>query len=222
MNAANFCIFSAVIVSALCSVASAFDDNFVTCGSAIKLTHVESGNKYFLQSDEQQLQSGSGQQLVTAIENDRSPKGLWQVREGSEEGICEVGTPVKCGQTVRLTHVITGSNLHTHGIKSPLSNQHEVTGFGQDGSGDSGDDWKVVCETGSYFGGANEFWKRDALIQLRSIATNRYLGASSTVKFTQQNCGRGCPILDNLEVFGRSSNDSYSHWKVELGVHIYK
>jgi len=97
-----------------------------------------------------------------------------------------------------------------------------VTGFGQDGTGDSGDDWKVVCETGGYFGGANEYWKRDETIQLRSAATDRFLGSSSTVKFTEQNCGRGCPILDNLEVFGRKSDDSYSHWKVQLGVHLYK
>lgn len=217
-------LFSAVIVSALCSVASAVDDadSFVTCGSAIKLTHVESGNTFVLRSDEQQLQSGSGQQLVTANDNDRSPKGLWQVRGPSTGEVCETGTPVKCGSTIRLMHVLTGSNLHTHGIKSPLSNQHEVTGFGQDGAGDAGDDWNVVCETGSYFGGANEIWKRNEPIQLQSAATKRYLGASSTVKFTEQNCGRGCPILNNLEVFGRTKNDSYSHWKVILGVHLYK
>ena len=71
--------------------------------------------------------SGSGQQLVTAAENNRSPNGLWQVREGSDEKTCEVGTPVKCGQVIRLMHIGTGSNLHTHGIRSPLSNQHEVS-----------------------------------------------------------------------------------------------
>ena len=54
------------------------------------------------------------------------------------------------------------------------------------------------------------------------MATNRYLGASSTVKFTEQNCGRGCPILNQLEVFARDKNDSHSHWKVELGVHLTK
>jgi len=211
-----------IFILALCSIASADDDKFVSCGSAIKLTHVESGKKYFLQSDEQQLKSGSGQQLVTAVANARSPKGLWQVREGSEESVCEVGTPVKCGQTIRLMHVVTGSNLHTHGIQSPLSNQHEVTGFGQDGNGDSGDDWTVVCESGGYFSGEKDYWTREETMQLRSAATGRFLGASSTVKFTEQNCGRGCPLLNNLEVFGRKSNDSYSHWKVQLGVHLYK
>ena len=91
-------------------------------------------------SDERQLNSGSGQQLVTAVQNNKTPNGLWLVREG--HGVaenCEVGTPVKCGQEIRLTHVTTGQNLHTHGIKSPLSNQHEVTGFGGgEGEGDGG------------------------------------------------------------------------------------
>ena len=35
-------------------------EKFVSCGSSIKLTHVESGGKYILRSDERQLQSGSG------------------------------------------------------------------------------------------------------------------------------------------------------------------
>ena len=101
-------------------------EKYVTCGSAIKLTHVESGGKFLLRSDERQLQTGSGQQLVTAEQNNRSPKGLWQVREGTADKFCEAGTPVKCGQVIRLMHIDTGSNLHTHGIRSPLSSQHEV------------------------------------------------------------------------------------------------
>ena len=169
----------------------------MSCGSAIKLTHVESGGKYILRSDERQLQSGSGQQLVTAEQNKRSPKGLWQVREGTNAQFCEAGTPIKCGSIIRLMHLETGSNLHTHGIRSPISSQHEVTGFGQQGEGDSGDDWKVICDAGgSYFSGGDEYWMRDKIVQFKSVATNRLLGASSTVKFTEQNCGRGCPILN--------------------------
>jgi len=184
---------------------------------------------------------GSGQQLVTVAEDNRSPQGLWQVREAHDEGnivppACLTGAPVPCGKTIRLNHVVslrffinnleqfdtlifyssqvTGSNLHTHDIRSPLSNQQEVSGFGRDGSTDSGDDWIVVCNTGH--------WKRDTPMQLRSAATNRYLGASSSVKFTEQNCGRGCPILNHLELFGREVNDLYTQWKVELGVHLHK
>ena len=163
--------------------------------------------------------TGSGQQLVTAAEDNRSPQGLWQIREAHDEvnrapPACLTGTPVTCGRTIRLNHIVTGSNLHTHGIRSPLSNQHEVSGFGRDGSTDTGDDWIVVCNTGH--------WRRDTPVQFRSLATGRFLGASSSVKFTEQNCGRGCPILNNLEVFGRESSDAYSQWKAELGVHLHK
>ena len=108
------------------SILQILTEKYVTCGSAIKLTHVESGGKFLLRSDERQLQTGSGQQLVTAEQNNRSPKGLWQVREGTSDKFCEAGTPVKCGQVIRLMHIDTGSNLHTHGIRSPLSSQHEV------------------------------------------------------------------------------------------------
>lgn len=214
--------FATAVAFAALASASADDEKYVTCGSAIKMTHVESGGKFYLTSDERQLQTGSGQQLVTAVEDMRSTKGLWQLREGNDDPHCEVGSPVKCGQIIRLMHLDTGSNLHTHGIRSPLSNQHEVTGFGQGGQGDAGDDWTVVCEGGGYFGKAGEYWVRDRPTQLKSASTGRFLGASSTVKFTEQNCGRGCPILNHLEVFGRKSNDSYSHWKVEQGVHLIK
>lgn len=217
MKSAPLRFFAAVVACAQSSVA-ADDDQYITCGSAVKLTHVESGGKFVLTSDERQLQSGSGQQLVTAVSNDRSPKGLWQVREGHDAKFCETATPVKCGQVIRLMHLETGSNLHTHGIRSPLSNQHEVTGFGQAGEGDAGDDWEVVCEGAGYFSGSKKFWMKDTPIQFKSTGTKRYLGASSTVKFTEQNCGRGCPILNQLEVFGRKQIDSYTQWKVENGI----
>lgn len=222
MKTAPFGFVTALALCALGFASADDDEKYVTCGSAIKLTHVESGGKYYLNSDERQLQSGSGQQLVTAVQNNRSPKGLWQVREGHDAEICEVGTPVKCGQVIRLMHLETTANLHTHGIRSPISNQHEVTGFGQGGEGDAGDNWEVVCEAGRFFGSGGDYWHRDQPVRLRGTGTKRFLGASSTVKFTEKNCGRGCPILNHLEVFARTQNDSYSQWKVELGVHLYK
>eukprot|EP00573_Skeletonema_grethae_P013568 CAMPEP_0201697216 /NCGR_PEP_ID=MMETSP0578-20130828/10013_1 /ASSEMBLY_ACC=CAM_ASM_000663 /TAXON_ID=267565 /ORGANISM="Skeletonema grethea, Strain CCMP 1804" /LENGTH=209 /DNA_ID=CAMNT_0048183317 /DNA_START=109 /DNA_END=735 /DNA_ORIENTATION=- len=207
------------IVSALLLLAAGLanaddDDKQVTCGSAIKLTHVESGGNYYLMSDERQLNSGSGQQLVTAVKNNKTPNGLWQVREAHGEVACEVGTPVKCGQMIRLTHVTTNNNLHTHGIKSPLSNQHEVTGFGKgEGDGDRGDNWKVVCDAGGYFSSSpSVYWERSKPMMLQSETTGRFLGSSSSVQFTQQNCGRNCPIMNHQEVFGRGANDQYTQW----------
>ena len=213
----------AILVSTVNAASKTIDDEkFVTCGSAIKLTHVESGSKFLLSSEQRQLQSGSGQQLVTAFEDKSSISGLWHVREGhqAEGGACVAGTPIKCGQVIRLMHLQTGTNLHTHGIRSPLSNQHEVSCFGNNGVGDGGDDWLVVCDGSTY--NRALYWVREAPIQLKSTATNRWLGASSSVQYNENNCGRGCPIVNHLEVFGREENDAYSHWKVEQGVYLSK
>ena len=46
--------------------------------------------------------------------------------------------PVKCGQTIRLLHLQTKKNLHSHHFQSPLSHNLEVSAFGEDGDGDEG------------------------------------------------------------------------------------
>ena len=51
--------------------------------------------------------------------------------------------PIKCGQTVRLMHLSTRRNLHSHHFQSPLSHNLEVSAFGEDGEGDEGMD--VMC-----------------------------------------------------------------------------
>lgn len=168
-------------------------EKYVTCGSSVKLTHVESGGKFFLMSDERQLQSGSGQQLVTAAAISNSHNALWQVREANGAPHCDTAAPIKCGEIIRLTHLGTNNNLHTHGIKSPLSNQHEVTGFGNgSGEGDSGDDWRIMCP------GGEEYWSRGKEVSFRSTATSRYLGAASNIRFSEQNCGRLVSIRYSL------------------------
>jgi dolichyl-phosphate-mannose--protein O-mannosyl transferase len=104
-------------------------------------------------------------------------------------------------------------NLHSHGENSPLSRQQEVSAFGQgDGNGDGGDDWKVICRS--------QYWQRENQVQFHHLDTGKFLGASSTVKFTHQNCGHNCPILNHLEVFGRTTKDQYASFVVEMGVHL--
>ena len=63
---------------------------------------------------------GSGQQSVTGVEASDDANSYWRIRGGPEGG-CPRGSPVRCGQAVRLTHVPTGKNLHTHHFPSPLS-----------------------------------------------------------------------------------------------------
>ena len=65
-----------------------------------------------------------------------------------------------CGQKLRLEHLTTNRltsllrllltsslfsrNLHSHHFSSPLTNQQEVSAFGEMGEGDTGDVWKVT------------------------------------------------------------------------------
>ena len=53
---------------------------------------------------------------------------------------------MKCGSTIRLEHMETGKNLHSHSEhKGPISRKNEVSGFGDDGEGDSYDNWQIEC-----------------------------------------------------------------------------
>lgn len=200
----------------------------VTCGSAIKLTHVESQGPYYLNSETKNLGTGSGQQIVTAIgDNPTTTNTFWWVRgpndpssRGSAASACMGGTaqPIKCNEIIRLTHLETMKNLHSHNVKSPLSRQQEVSAYGEgDGLGDNGDDWRVVCTSG----GGQQYWRREQKVAFQHVDSGKFLGASSSVKFTHQNCGHSCPILNHLEAFGRASQDTYGNWFVEAGVHIH-
>ena len=64
---------------------------------------------------------GSGQQSVTGVENADDANSYWQIR-GKPNRPCQRGSAVKCGQAIRITHMKTGRNLHTHHFSSPLSN----------------------------------------------------------------------------------------------------
>ena len=81
-----------LIFPACCCASAVFDivdDAYVTCGSAVKITHVESGQKgnqeYFLNSETKNLGSGSGQQIVTVISNPTTTNTLWWIRGADED-----------------------------------------------------------------------------------------------------------------------------------------
>jgi dolichyl-phosphate-mannose--protein O-mannosyl transferase len=228
----SFIVLSSVVLVAGNSADNDAPDDAVTCGSVVKLTHVETsaasdGGNFFLSSEQKNLGSGSGQQIVTAVENPTTLNTMWWIREpnGGEttragDAACSHGTasPIQCGQIIRLTHLETLRNLHSHNVKSPLSRQQEVSGYGQgDGNGDDGDDWKVICSASNA-----KYWRREAKVYLQHVDSGKFLGASSSVKFTHQNCGHNCPIMNHAEVFARSSQDQYGAWFVEAGVHIHR
>lgn len=51
---------------------------------------------------------------------------------------------VRSGDRVRLEHVLTRRNLHSHNEKAPVTEfQRQVTAYGNDGIGDIHDEWVI-------------------------------------------------------------------------------
>ena len=157
------------------------------------------------------------------------PNSLWVVK-GAHGSHCAQGMPVLNGQTVRtkrvaciiyaraykripyiheciqvrLQHVKTKRNLHTHHFDSPLTKQHEVSAYGEDGEGDHLDDWMVEPR-----GGAE--WRRGANVRLKSRGTGSYLH-SHAVRFDASNCGGNCPIMGQQEITAYHAADDENNW----------
>ncbi|KFP35156.1 Stromal cell-derived factor 2-like 1, partial [Chlamydotis macqueenii] len=147
--------------------------------------------------------TGSGQQSVTGVEASDDANSYWRIR-GKNDGSCQRGTPVKCGQAVRLTHVNTGKNLHTHHFPSPLSNNQEVSAFGDDGEGDDLDIWIVQC-SGTY-------WEREDAVRFKHVGTEVFLSITGEQY--------GHPIRGQREVHGMPTANHHNYWKAMEGVFI--
>lgn len=177
--------------------------NFVTCGSVVKLLNVDYRSR--LHSHDVKYGTGSGQQSVTGVENTDDVNSHW-VLKGPTGKVCKRGQDIKCGDTIRLQHVTTLKNLHSHHFSSPLSSNQEISAYGDDsGEGDSGDHWELICN--------GESWHRDDKVQLRHTDTRKFLGISG------RSFGR--PIAGQMEVCGLSTGDAGTEWQTAEGIFIH-
>lgn len=188
-----------VLLSCMFTFSTGSEINFVTCGSVVKLLNVKHNVR--LHSHDVRYGSGSGQQSVTGVTSVEDSNSYWSIR-GTIEAICHRGTPVKCGQNIRLTHVNTGRNLHSHYFTSPLSSNQEVSAFGENGEGDHLDEWTVLC--------AGSVWQREESVRFRHTATEVLLSV------TGEQYGR--PIHGQREVHGMMINSPHSYWRTMEGV----
>lgn len=175
--------------------------NHVTCGSVLKLEN-EAKPKFRLHSHDIKYGSGSGQQSVTAVEN-QDTNSYWSIF-GPLSKPCNRGEPIECGSTVRLQHIQTRKHLHSHLFKSPLSSQQEVSAFGGDNDSDTGDHWIVYCK--------NRYWQKNEPIRFKHVDTEMWLSLSGNIY--------GRPIFGQLEVICSTSADSSSYWKAAEGVYV--
>ncbi|XP_065188887.1 stromal cell-derived factor 2-like [Sycon ciliatum] len=176
----------------------------VTCGTLVKLQHVKTGVR--LHSHEVTYGSGSGQQSVTGNAGSDDVNSYWSVSGPKEANSspCKRGEPIKCNGKIRLRHSTTNRHLHSHHFQSPLSNNQEVSAYGDKEHSDTGDNWQVVC--------SGKVWRKDTKVQLKHVDTDKYLYV--------QGATFGHPIAGQFEVsaFGSSSPDT--HWKAMEGVFI--
>jgi len=75
--------------------------------------------------------------------------------------------PIAHNDVIRLQHLATGKNLHSHNFPAPLSESAglEVSCFGENGNGDAGDDWVVDLPARS------GLWARGEIVRFKHLVT---------------------------------------------------
>ena len=171
---------------------------------------------FYLHSSELSYGSGSGQQIVTGFDGDHDYNSLWTVKEQEEDNtsMCRTGTKIKCGDKIRLEHMNTQKNLHSHSnFASPVTGRQEVSAFGNSGDGDGGDNWEIECDSddvNGYVYGKTKFY-------LKHKDTGLYLFTDNGSKYNEHNCRR-CPIVGHSEISSiRGKIRNGALWKIHSG-----
>ncbi|XP_015110064.1 stromal cell-derived factor 2 [Diachasma alloeum] len=193
-----------IVLLSLTPLSEANGTTYVTCGSILKLLNVAYNVR--LHSHDIKYRSGSGQQSVTGTEAKEDINSYWLVKAATGKQ-CPRGERISCGVLLRLEHVATKKNLHSHHVNSPLSRGLEVSAYGdQNGEGDSGDHWTVLCNS--------DYWTHREPIRLSHVDTHKFLAASGSTY--------GSPISGQMEIVGDdSSNSDYIQWKAMEGCFIH-
>jgi len=197
----NFLYALCIVLFASTQYIHSLKYDFVTWSSVVKLVNVNSNVR--LHSHDVKYGSGSGQQSITAVKNADDHNSAWQVLPVKIDQV-ERGEKVKCGAVIRLYHLATRRNLHSHMFVAPLSHNQEVSAYGDDGVGDHGDNWILECD--------DDFWSRSEPVRLRHEATQKFLHVSGDVY--------GRPIQGQYEVSAYSYRNAYNLWQVLEGVYI--
>lgn len=116
-------------------------------GDIVKIKHVLTNTHLHSHAINYGHPNSSGQQQVTAF-GGADDNDFWVIKAG--HGMNSRSGSINHGDVIRLEHYLTRRNLHSHaGIPSPVSGQQEVTCFGDNGNGDSNDNWRIEIEGGA-------------------------------------------------------------------------
>ncbi|XP_022241341.1 protein O-mannosyl-transferase 2-like [Limulus polyphemus] len=93
---------------------------------------------------------GARQQQVTAYSHkDDNNKWLIKKFDDQPQPSSNKIELIKNGDLVRLEHLVTTRNIHSHKEMAPVTKRHQqVTCYGENGTGDANDVWKVEVEGG--------------------------------------------------------------------------
>lgn len=182
----------------------------VTYGSTIKLEHVASAHR--LHSHDVSYGTGSGQQSVTGLLQTGDSNSYWIVKGSHEAAPKLAGTPVRCGDVIRLQHLNTAKNLHSHDHQAPMNRDYEVSAYvvshqGKWAVGDIADNWVLECVSGK------GDWKRFEHVRFKHEERGTYLSTSTNLKFND-------PIPNQLQVSGSSRRNSNTVWKTNEGFYL--
>lgn len=169
-------------------------------GVPIKLVH--NSSHMVLHSHDHNLSTGSHHQEVTGYKN-RDDNDWWVVKgpDGNGPWNCEIGAPVRNYQIIRLEHLASGKNLHSEGgVESPSSHQQEICAFGEHGTGDANDNWRIEIEGQ----GENVIWLGGHQFRLIHANTDHALHSHKSHK-----------IRNQQEVTGYRGRDHNDIWVTE-------
>ncbi|CAI2161614.1 2009_t:CDS:10 [Funneliformis geosporum] len=182
-------------------------------GSRITLKNTGFGGG-LLHSHVEEYPGGSGQQQVTCYHHE-DINNDWIVLKPREIEIYDNETDVDVefvnnGDTIRLLHLGTERNLHSHEVPAPLTRAHwEVSCYGNDTNGDEKDYWVIEA--------VDDIYKK----------TNRIRSLSTSIRFRHKVLGcylRAANIglpdwgFRQVEVTCDKRNnpkDIFTHWNIE-------
>jgi hypothetical protein len=134
----------------------------------MRLRHVATGALLKSLNHSYQHPGSSGQQMVVASAL-KNLDTLWIIKGSHESGDrYPAGEAVKHNDIIRLEHVATHKNLHSHNHPSPLTAQQEVTAYGEAGHGDSKDNWIADLDLAGP-------WRLDGQVRLAHQQTQKVL-----------------------------------------------
>ncbi|KAI4520845.1 glycosyltransferase family 39 protein [Schizophyllum commune Loenen D] len=188
----------------------------VAFGSKITLKNYGYGGG-LLHSHVQTFPTGSKQQQVTCYHY-KDNNNEWNVMPTWEEPDYNPNDPeirfLQDGDVIRLQHVSTGRNLHSHTIPAPVTKlNYEVAGYGNQTVGDHNDYWVVEIVDDVKAGSKDQVPRVHSLttrLRFRHKVLNCYLRAANAVlpQWGFKQIEVSCDKENNPK-------DTHTYWNVE-------